>query len=145
MSVLYIACEGMEFGWRQEEIYVFKQLWADGLKCLDIAKELGRDPDEVALLVIDLGRKGLIPRWGKNTGNCLSDVFREKNSGRPRKNEQRKIDRQRLHELYTGSTLSLTGIARQFKTSPDMVKQTIKNERRKNPEMWPYRDAKRNG
>ncbi|RKN86777.1 hypothetical protein [Paenibacillus ginsengarvi] len=145
MSDIYIACEDMEFVWRQTEINVFKQLWADGSNCLDIAKKLDRDPDEVALLIMDLGRKGLIPRWGKNTGNYPGDIFRENNSGRPKNNEPRKIDRQRLHELYTGSTLSLTGIARQFKTSPDMVKKTIRNERRKNPAMWPYRDAKRNG
>jgi len=66
----YIACEEMDFYWSESEVIKFEQLWNRGECIFEIAKHLKRDPDEVALLVIDRSRaRAIEPRkggiWGK--------------------------------------------------------------------------------
>lgn len=62
---IYIALEELDFMWDQEDVKAFETMWELGWDCGRIAKELGRDPDEVALLVIDRARAGKIePRKG---------------------------------------------------------------------------------
>lgn len=59
----YIALledEKIEFGWSQEELLRFRKAWAAGQSGDRIAKELRRDPDEVAILIISLRRQDLI-------------------------------------------------------------------------------------
>jgi len=62
---LYIACTDMDFSWAQAEIEYVKREWKNGTHISDIADGLGRDVDEVGILVMDLARKRKIkPRKG---------------------------------------------------------------------------------
>ncbi|MGC4378288.1 hypothetical protein WD019_15370 [Fictibacillus sp. Mic-4] len=53
----YIACEDMDFGWSEQEVLDFDEMWQDGCSLEFIAKRFDRDIDEVALLLIDRARK----------------------------------------------------------------------------------------
>lgn len=62
--------DDINWGWTHDEIDTFTRLWKEGVSLWDIAKQLERDPDEVALLVIALRRDKRIKRrpggiWGK--------------------------------------------------------------------------------
>jgi len=60
---LYIACTDMDFSWKQAEIDYVIQEWKAGTHISDIADGLGRDVDEVAILLMDLARKRkILPR-----------------------------------------------------------------------------------
>jgi len=59
---IYIALEELDFIWDQEDVKAFETMWDLGWDCGRIAAELGRDPDEVAILVIDRARAGKIER-----------------------------------------------------------------------------------
>jgi hypothetical protein len=64
----YIALledEQIEFGWSRTELNHFYQAWGAGQDAGIIAKQLKRDPDEVAILIISLRRQELI---GDRTG-----------------------------------------------------------------------------
>lgn len=56
----YIACETLNFVWDQPVIDQVKAMWRDGVSLEDIAAELQRDPDEVAILIIDQRRMNKI-------------------------------------------------------------------------------------
>ncbi|MFB6364503.1 hypothetical protein ACFCP7_10615 [Paenibacillus elgii] len=69
MSV-YIACNDLDFDWRESEVASFEQAWNDGLSIKEIAKAFNRDPDEVAILAMDRCRCGAISErpggaWGR--------------------------------------------------------------------------------
>lgn len=57
---IYLACDELDFTWGVEEIYRFEELWKQGKDLTSIAKEFNRDPDELAILVIDRARQGRI-------------------------------------------------------------------------------------
>lgn len=59
---IYTALEELDFTWDWDDVTAFDRMWALGWDCGRIAKELGRDPDEIALLVIDRARAGKIQR-----------------------------------------------------------------------------------
>ena len=62
---IYLACEDMNFTWDEVEVLKFEGLWKAGLGLFEIADRLRRDPDEVALLIIDRSRQRRIkPRSG---------------------------------------------------------------------------------
>ena len=62
---IYLACENMNFIWGEAEVLEFEKLWRAGCGLFEIADKLRRDPDEVALLVIDRSRQLRIkPRLG---------------------------------------------------------------------------------
>ncbi|MNX81011.1 hypothetical protein D3C86_1126860 [compost metagenome] len=66
---IYIACEELDFTWGTEEAKTFDAMWEAGASVREIAKALGRDVDEVAILTIDRSRKGKIkPRQGGAMG-----------------------------------------------------------------------------
>ena len=56
----YIACEDYDFTWSDEEIKRFRQMWRQGISLPNMAVELGRHQNEVAILVIDQEDKGYI-------------------------------------------------------------------------------------
>lgn len=58
--------------WSAEEVKIFTRLWREGVNGWKIAEQMNRDPDELAVLIIALSRRGIIrPRpgwiWGKET------------------------------------------------------------------------------
>ncbi|MGO4540353.1 helix-turn-helix domain-containing protein [Paenibacillus sp. 2TAB19] len=62
---LYIACEDMDFVWREQDVTEVERLWEADSGLFRIAHEMRREPDEVAVLIIDLSRQQRIkPRRG---------------------------------------------------------------------------------
>ena len=62
---LYIACEDLDLSWYHHEVRQVIADWEAGVPLGDMASRLGRDPDEVAILLMDLARQGRIkPREG---------------------------------------------------------------------------------
>lgn len=59
---LYVALLELDFTWYPSEVEKVKQDYNDDIPLSDIANELKRDPDEVAILIMDLSRQGLIKR-----------------------------------------------------------------------------------
>lgn len=53
----YIACDGLEFAWSIDDVMLVRRLWEEGVSGWDISETLGRDPDEVAVLLIGLARE----------------------------------------------------------------------------------------
>ena len=68
----YIALEAgpaFDFQWDQPDVRRVIQFWDTGLPAQQIAELLARDPDEVAVLIIDLARREIISgRRGKKEG-----------------------------------------------------------------------------
>lgn len=67
---VYVALEDMDFTWDEDEVSEFDRMWDEGLSVYDIARAFDRDPDEVALLVMDRVRAGMIEKrkngiWGR--------------------------------------------------------------------------------
>lgn len=52
----------LDLSWKTKEVECVVELASEGKTVWDIAHLFDRDPDEVALLVMDLGRKGKISR-----------------------------------------------------------------------------------
>jgi len=67
----YIALEDLDFVWcERTEIPVVEKMWKEGAPIWEIAEEVGRDQDEVALLIMDRIRKRFLrPRPGGVFGN----------------------------------------------------------------------------
>ncbi|MHB8280772.1 MAG: hypothetical protein ACYDIA_24480 [Candidatus Humimicrobiaceae bacterium] len=58
----YIALDELDFSWGIPEKGAVIHMWEQGISLADISKEVRRDPDEVALLLMDLARKDVIKR-----------------------------------------------------------------------------------
>lgn len=56
-ELLYIALDELDFSWYAAEVEQITELWAKGWPVRQIAKRYGRDPDEVAVLIMDLARR----------------------------------------------------------------------------------------
>lgn len=70
---IYVVGEDLNLLMPMEDVRRFDRLWKDGVNVLDIARELDKDPDEIAILVIDRIRKGNISQrangaWGSQHG-----------------------------------------------------------------------------
>ncbi len=65
----YVALEAgplFNFCWEPADVRKFIRMWDAGVPIYTIAQLLDRDPDEVAVLIIDLVRRGIIgERRGK--------------------------------------------------------------------------------
>lgn len=61
---LYIALEELDMLWDEDEVVQVKEAWNNNESVFAIGEKMQRDPDEVALLIMDLARKGAI---GKRT------------------------------------------------------------------------------
>ncbi|MDQ0876784.1 hypothetical protein QFZ77_005443 [Paenibacillus sp. V4I3] len=57
---IYIACEDVNMIWDERDVLAFDSMWNEGLSIEDIAKSFDRDADEIALLIMDRARRGLI-------------------------------------------------------------------------------------
>lgn len=64
-SELIIALDDIDFSWFRAEVEKVKKLWAYGWHIADIAKQMKRDIDEVAVLIMHLARKGKITKRGR--------------------------------------------------------------------------------
>ena len=60
--MLYIACEDLDFIWREQDVAEVERLWREGYDIRFIAKSVRRNIDEVVLLIIDRARCGEIKR-----------------------------------------------------------------------------------
>lgn len=61
----YVALLEMDFTWEKRDVKKFVRMWKKGKPLKEIAKHFKRDPDEAAILLMDLSRKGKIqPRKG---------------------------------------------------------------------------------
>lgn len=58
----YIACSDLLLDWLPSVVKEIDKLWNMGWDLWDIAKLYNRDPDEVAILIIDRVRKGFIKK-----------------------------------------------------------------------------------
>lgn len=56
----YVAIEDLDFEWGKDELYIAIELWGEGKSIFTMAQCLGRDIDEVVLLLMDLGDQELI-------------------------------------------------------------------------------------
>lgn len=59
---LYIACEDMDFAWKEHQVVLFEEMWARGVPLAEIAKKLRRSVDETLLLALDRARAGTIQK-----------------------------------------------------------------------------------
>lgn len=59
---IYLACTDMDFTWDEPQVYAVAEMYRRGATIYEIARYPGinRDPDEVAILIMDLARKGII-------------------------------------------------------------------------------------
>ncbi|MFQ6341046.1 helix-turn-helix domain-containing protein [Bacillus sp. AF62] len=57
---LYIALEELDMLWDEDEVVQVKEAWNNNESVFAIGEKMQRDPDEVALLIMDLARKGAI-------------------------------------------------------------------------------------
>ena len=59
---IYIACEDMDFTWDERQVYAVAEMYRKGATVYEIASDPGidRDPDEVAILIMDLARQDVI-------------------------------------------------------------------------------------
>jgi len=62
---LIIALETLDFSWFKWEVKEVAKLWTDGHHIADIAKQMQRHKDEVAVLIMDLARKQKIRNRGR--------------------------------------------------------------------------------
>lgn len=59
---LVIALDDLDFSWYRQEVERVKKLWIYGWHIADIAKQMQRKQDEVAILIMHLARKREIKR-----------------------------------------------------------------------------------
>jgi hypothetical protein len=59
---MYIACEDMDFVWKEHQVVLFEEMWNRGMHIKDIAKMLRRPVDEVFILALDRARAGAIAK-----------------------------------------------------------------------------------
>ncbi|MHB0802749.1 helix-turn-helix domain-containing protein [Bacillus thuringiensis] len=59
---LYIALEELDMLWDEDDVWQVKEAWDNNESVFAIAKKMERDPDEVAVLLMDLARKGRIEK-----------------------------------------------------------------------------------
>ena len=57
---LYIALSELDFSWYPGEVEQVARLWRKGLHIAEIAERMERDIDEVAILIMDLARRGIV-------------------------------------------------------------------------------------
>ncbi|AQZ45587.1 hypothetical protein [Paenibacillus larvae] len=55
-----IICEDIDFMWTLTDIKRIKQMWEQGMSVDDMSQSVSRDPDEVAILIMELFRNGEI-------------------------------------------------------------------------------------
>jgi len=61
----YIALEELNFLWDEDDVLKFREMWEEGLSLPDIAKQLKRKKNEVAVLILDQAEeKKIKPRKG---------------------------------------------------------------------------------
>lgn len=57
---LYVALEELDMLWDEDDILLVREAWKNNESVFTIGEKLQRDPDEVALLIMDLARKNVI-------------------------------------------------------------------------------------
>lgn len=63
-----IILENLDFSWLRSDMDRAAEMWQAGVPVPEMADELGREPDEVLMLVIHLARRG---RIGSRKGGLL--------------------------------------------------------------------------
>ena len=71
---VYVALEDLDFMRSLAEVWSFRRMWNEGRSVYDIARDYGRDPDEVVVLAMCQMRKGKIKqRPGGLMGGAFAD------------------------------------------------------------------------
>ncbi|WP_257153254.1 helix-turn-helix domain-containing protein [Bacillus toyonensis] len=65
---LYIALEELDMLWDEDEVWQVNEAWNNNESVFEIGEKMQRDPDEVALLIMDLARKGAIGKRALGLG-----------------------------------------------------------------------------
>lgn len=69
---IYTALEDLNFVWDEQDVVRFDAMWKSGQSIAEIAHELQRDIDDVAVLAMDRNRRYAIrPRLGGVFGNSV--------------------------------------------------------------------------
>lgn len=58
--MVYIACEDLDFIWREQDVAKVERLWREGYDIRFIANAVRRKVDEVAILIMDRARCGVL-------------------------------------------------------------------------------------
>lgn len=66
----YTSCMDMDFSWSRREVCETIRLWRLGVPYHHIAERINRDPDEVFILLIDLGRRKKIKKRPGGVFGC---------------------------------------------------------------------------
>lgn len=61
-SLIYIACEDLDFVWDEHDLIEFINDWKSGKSIFQLADRFQREQDEIAILILDLARKGMIDK-----------------------------------------------------------------------------------
>lgn len=59
---IHIALEDVDFVWDADKVTKFRELWNQGASIYELEEELGRDQDDIAMLIMDQSRRGKIER-----------------------------------------------------------------------------------
>ncbi|AOM08850.1 MULTISPECIES: hypothetical protein [Bacillus] len=59
---LYIALEELDMFWDEDDVWRVQEAWNNNESVFAIGQRIERDPDEVALLLMDLAKKGRIEK-----------------------------------------------------------------------------------
>ena len=82
--MIYIACEDMDFVWKEYQVTLFEEMWARGMPLTEIAKKLRRSVDEVFVLALDRARAGAIQkRKGGIFGHAIEERMMESETNHP--------------------------------------------------------------
>jgi hypothetical protein len=67
-NIRVIVLDGLDFFWDEHELEDMAHKWEQGVSLLEIANDFKRDPDEVLLALLHLGRQEKI---GRRDGGIL--------------------------------------------------------------------------
>jgi hypothetical protein len=59
-SLIYIACEELDFVWDEHDLIRFIAEWQNGTSIFELENIFKRSQNEIAILILDLGSKGAI-------------------------------------------------------------------------------------
>lgn len=79
---IYIVLEDMDLDWSKDDVDEFDLMWKKGIPIDLIAKNFGREVDEIAVLVMDRARRGSInPRYRGVFGGAEQSKQEETQNG----------------------------------------------------------------
>lgn len=129
-----IAGIDWDFYWSQAQLRRFAMLWSLGYDMPSIADKMSRKQEEVAILVMDLANRNLLPKFGADETEEAIEAYAEQEAvvGLPSR-----VSRPELYTLYYTDKLSILELAKQFNVSKNRIRQILQREHEKDPVRWP--------